>query len=125
MVELTGSDTYFTNIDSDFTATQWESCIDQAIDKINGYARDDILPNMGGTAGSKSVSVESKAAGFIRELAAAIYAKNVKTAGAASESFGMGSLSHSQSTGGAGSADVETLAKDAAMALREIEVSYG
>jgi hypothetical protein len=125
MAELTGADTFFTNIDSAFTATKWEACIDQAIDKINGYSRDDILPSMAGTAGSKTVSVTSGQAGFIRDIAVAIYARD-KNAGATSSSLGFGGISQSSSTStGAGASQVDELAKAAALYLKEIEVSYG
>jgi hypothetical protein len=121
---ITGADTYFTNIDAGFTATKWEACIGQAIDKINGYARDDIIPSMTGAAGSKTVSVSSGEAGFIRDLAAAIYA-NVKNAGATSSSFNMGNYGESSSVSSAGASQVDELAKEAALRLKEIEVSYG
>jgi hypothetical protein len=125
MVDITGSDTFFTNIDSAFTATKWEACIQQAINKINGYARDDILPDMAGTAGSKTVSVTSGQAGFIQDIAVAIYARD-KNAGATSSSYGLGSLSQSSSTStGAGASQVDELAKAAALHLKEIDVSYG
>jgi hypothetical protein len=125
MVEITGSDTYFTNVDSTFGATKWEACIDQAINKINGYARDDILPNMTGTAGSKTVSVTSSQAGFIQTVAVAIYA-NSKSAGATSSSVGIGGLNKSSSTSTGGENDSpDDLAKEAALYLKEIEVSYG
>jgi len=125
MPAITGSDTFFTNIDDEFTATKWEACIEQAIDKINGYARDDILPSMTGAAGSKTVSVTSGQAGFIRDVALAIYA-NMKAGGASSSSIGIGSLSLSSSSNAGQSASVvDQLAKDAALQLKEIEVSYG
>ena len=125
MTAITGADTFFTNVNSTFTATKWEACIDQAIDKINGYARDDILPNMAGTAGSKTVSVSSGQAGFIRDLAVAIYA-NAKTGGASSSSYTMGSIGQSSSSNAGQSANmIEQLAKDAAAQLKEIEVSFG
>jgi hypothetical protein len=125
MADITGADTFFTNVDSAFTATKWEACIEQAIDKINGYCRDDILASMTGTAGSKTVSVTSGQAGFIRDLAVAIYARD-KNAGATSSSFGLGAISQSSSTStGAGASQVDELAKAAALHLKEIEVSYG
>ncbi len=124
MVTLAGNDTFFTNIDSDITQTQWESLIDQAIDKINGYARDDLLPNMTGTAGSKSVSVTSAQAGFIRSIAVAVYHREYKNEGAQSSGITVGGVSNSQSAGGAG-ANLESLAREAALCLKEIEVSHG
>ena len=125
MTDLTGADTFFTNTDSDFTATKWEACIEQAIDKINGYARDDILPNMTGTAGSKTVSVTSGQAGFIRDLAVAIYS-NTKNAGSTSTSYGVGAISQSSSSStGQGASAIDSMAKEAALRLKEIEVSCG
>ena len=125
MTDITGSDTFFTAVDSDFTATKWEAVIDQAIDKINGYARDDILPNMTGTAGTKTVTVTSGQAGFIRDLAVAIYNKSVKSGGAQSQSYALGGLSQSQSASSSIGGEVEELAKEAALRLKEVEVSYG
>ncbi len=125
MVVLTGADTFFTNIDSALTQTQWESLIEQAIDKINGYgAKYGVeLPNMAGDAGSKSVNVTSAEAGFIRDLAVAIYQKDAKSGGAQSTSYGLGALSHSQSASSGNS--LEELAKEAASQLKEVDVSYG
>lgn len=125
MVAITGSDTYFTSIDSTFTATKWEACIDQFIDLVNGYARDDVLPNMSGTAGSKTVSVTSGQAGFIRRGATAIYAAT-KNAGASSTSRSIGVISESSSSSTSGENDSPAeLAQQAAEYLKEIEVSYG
>lgn len=125
MVTITGADTYFTNVDTDITQTQWESIIDQAVDKINGYARDDLISNMAGTAGSKSLSVTSAQAGFIRSLAVLVYQKEYKSAGAQSESYNMGILSHSRSAASGSGGALEELAEKAANRLKEIEVSYG
>lgn len=124
MTDITGADTFFTNIDSAFTATKWEACIDQAIDKINGYAKDDILPNMQGTAGSKTVSLTSGQAGFVRSIAVVIYAATKNAGATSSTSIGSMSESSSASTGG-GVDSPDELAMEAARCLREIEVSYG
>jgi hypothetical protein len=125
MTAITGSDTFFSNIDSAFTATKWEACIEQAIDKINGCAHEDILPSLSGVTGSKTVTVTSGQAGFIRDVTVAIYA-STKNAGATSTSYGVGSLSQSSSSStGAGASQVDELAKSAALALKEVEVSYG
>ena len=127
MTEITGSDVFFTNIvaATTFTPTQWEACIDQSIDKINGYLRDDVLPNMTGTVGSKTVSVTSGQAGFIRDIAFAFYTKN-KNAGASSTSISMGQLSESSSSStGSEATMIDDMAKEAAERLKEIEVSYG
>jgi len=123
MTTLTGSDKFFTNIKSD--AEMWESLIDQSIDKINGYARDNLISNMTGAAGSKTVSVDSKAAGFIREIAVALYQKNVVSSGAQSSSYAMGGISSSSSASSSSGGEIENLAKEAALRLKEIEVSYG
>ena len=120
MVTITGSDTFFTNIDSSFTTTKWEACIDQAIDKINGYAKDDILPNMTGTAGSKNLVVTSGQAGFIRELTVAIYAKDYKNNGLKSTTTGVGQINISGSVD-----EIESLAEKAASFIKEVTVSYG
>jgi len=111
---ITGSDIYFTNIDASFSATKWEVYIQQAIDKINGYAKDTILPSMTGTAGTKTVSVSSQAVGFIRSLSIALYHNEFMLAGSKSTSDGVGGLSRSMSSG-----EVEELAKAAASALME------
>jgi hypothetical protein len=123
LVSITGSDIYFTNISDTITATQWETLIDQAIDKINGYAKKTTLQNMSGTAGSKTVTVSSRQAGFIRTLTVAIYSKDFKSEGGQSTSFGLGGLSHSQSSSATGSSEVESLAEAAAKALTEFDWS--
>ena len=125
VTEITGSDTFFTNVNADYTATQWEACIDQAVDKINGYVGDDVLPNMTGAAGSKTLSVSSGEAGFIRDLAVAIYA-SAKNAGSTSSSLSMGALSESSSSSsGAGASQIDELAKAAAQLLKEVEADLG
>jgi len=123
MVTITGGDTYFTNISATFTATKWEACIDQAIDKINGYAREDILPNLGGTVGSKTVSVTSGQAGFIRELTVAIYRRDPQNKGAPNSSFNVGGISESNNS--MSSSEIEEIAKNAARNLKELDVSIG
>ena len=126
MTALTGSDTYFTNVDSTYTATKWEACIDQAIDLINGKAGDDLLPNLSGSVGTKTVTVTSREAGFIRSIAVAIYA-NLKNAGSSSSSTTMGafSTSSSNSTGTSGTSNIDVLAEDAANKLKEMQVLIG
>ena len=114
MTAILGSDIYFTNIDASFGATKWEVYIQQAIDKINGYASDTILPSMTGTAGTKTVSVTSRQAGFIRSLTIALYHNEFILAGSKNISEGVGGLSRSSSGG-----EVEMLAKAAASALTE------
>ena len=53
-------------------AATLEIIIDAAIDIINLYGIVD-LPNMTGTAGSKSVSLESREAGAVKLVARAVY----------------------------------------------------
>lgn len=127
MTDLAGDDTFFTNIDASITQTQWESLIDQAIDKINAhgapYGID--LPNMTGDAGSKTWSGTSAEAGWIRSIAVAVYQKEYKSAGAQSESYGLGGLSHSQSSSSSSMAELESLAEQAAIALRDLDITVG
>jgi len=128
MTTLTGADTYFTNVDSTITRAQWEACIDQAIDKINGYGLQYgiSIPNMGGTSGSKIWTGTSAEAGFIRTIAVLVYSKEYKTAGATSESFSLGGLSHSESSSastsiGGGAAD--EVAREAAERLKDLDIT--
>jgi len=126
LTDLTGSDKFFTNIKTD--AEMWESLIDQAIDKINGYGAlfDLNIPNMAGTAaGSKSVSVSSAEAGFIRDLAVALYQKNVVSQGAQSSSYQLQGISSSQSASSSSGGEIEALAKEAAERLRDLDVTVG
>jgi hypothetical protein len=126
MPNVTGSDTYFSAVSSDFTATQWESCIEQAIDAVNGALKEgDLLPQMTGTAGSKTVSLTSAQAGWIRELAVAVYS-NMQSAGASSSSDSVGGISSSQSNSSQGGVNnVMVMAREAADALKVPDVSYG
>lgn len=125
MTTITGSDTYFTSIDSAFGATKWEGCINQAIDKINGYLREDVIPNMTGTAGSRTLTVTSAQAGWIRSVAVAEYART-KNAGASSTSQSLGVISESSSSSTGGTTDSpDEIAKEAALFLRELDVSIG
>ena len=57
---------------ADFTEEHAEEILDLAIDLINLYSDAD-LPNMAGTAGSKTVSVASKEKGAIFLVGRAIY----------------------------------------------------
>jgi len=123
MADITGSDTYFTNIDSTYTATKWEADIDQAIDLLNTYGKNLDLPNMTGDAGSKTVSVSSPEAGAIRAVAASVYAKN-RQSGSQSSSYGLGGISSSSSSG-TGLLSVENLAKEMAEFLTDLDVTVG
>ena len=127
MVQITGSDTFFSSIDASVAATKWEAWIDQAIDQINGYTTEDLLPNMTGTAGSKTVGLSSREAGWVRAVTVEIYVQYGKNAGASSLSQAIGGISESRSssTGGAGHDAIQSIAMSAAKALREPDVSYG
>jgi hypothetical protein len=116
MGAVTGSDTYFTNIDSGFTATKWETLIQQAINRVNGAARDNVLPSMTGTAGTKAVTLTSEQEGYVRSITALLYQCENKM----------------PSSGGVGIATdnvpdvrghVELLIKEAAAALTELDWS--
>ena len=124
LTEITGSDTFFTAIASSVTTT-WEACIQQAIDKINGYARDELLPSMTGSAESMTVTVPSTAAGFIRELTVAIYQRDISLKGSQSSSMNLLGVGDSQSSSSGGSSEIEQLAMNAAKCLKDIEASYG
>ena len=123
MVSLTYANLQTLTYDTTITAATCEEIIDHAVDKINGYIGDDLLPNMTGTAGSKTLSVSSREAGFIKSLAVAIYKNDYRSMGAQNSSYGIGPLSVSQT--GNPMVDVEALAKDAALHLKEIEVDTG
>ena len=127
MATIEGDDTYFTNIDSDITQTQWESIIDQAIDKINGYGYpyNVQVSNMTGAAGSKVWNGTSAEKGFIVSVAVALYSKEYKSAGASSSSYGIGGINSSQSASAGGAGEIETLAKDAAERLKDLDVTVG
>ena len=60
------------NLNSGVPAATLEEILDCAIDALNLYSRGD-LPNMSGTAGSKSVSLDSGQAGAVKLVARAIY----------------------------------------------------
>jgi hypothetical protein len=122
MTTLAGDNTYFTNIDSGISQTQWESLIDAAIDKINAHgSRYGVdIPNMGGTAGSKSWTGTSAEAGWIRTVAVAVYQKEYKKEGADSKSESTGGISSS----GSASA-IESLAEEAAQALKDLDMTIG
>jgi hypothetical protein len=118
VTDLAGNDTFFTNIDGSITRTQWESLIDQAIDKVNAhgapYGID--IPNMSGTAGAKTWSGTSAEAGWIRTITARIYNTEYKTVG----SSGVGSLSETVAD-----RETENLAEQAAVALRDLDITVG
>jgi hypothetical protein len=106
--------------DTDFTATNAEIIIDAAIDKLNLYLhRYDLeLSNMTGTAGSKTLTVESREKAAIITVASCIYLKNYKSSGSSSESVSLGPASHSTSTS-TSVGDIEDVAGNAAKELKD------
>lgn len=81
MPTLSGTEfaTYTVN-DTTLTATRAEYIIDRAINLIVGYDESISIPNMQGTAGSKSLTVSQKKKGVIEFVARAIYASFEKNA---------------------------------------------
>lgn len=104
--------------DSDISNTNAEYIIDLAIDLLNTYGAD--LPNMGGTAGSKTVSVESRQKGAVMLVARAVYYGFYKGV----EAVGVGGLAVAVADV-LGNATVVAAIKDAARQLVELDVSYG
>lgn len=83
--------------DTDATATEAEYMLDQAIDLLNLYGRlDPELSNLTGTAGTKSLSCQSRERGAIYMVARAIYASFFKNA-AGTVSAALGPQSSSSS----------------------------
>ena len=99
--------------------TNMEYVIDQAINELNLEGNLD-LPNMSGTAGSKTVSLESREAGAVQRVARVIYASFYKKPGSA----GLGGMTVS-SPDLASIPAVQQVIKEAASHLKEIDVGYG
>jgi hypothetical protein len=96
-----------------------EIIIDQAINKINLHGRTD-LPNLSGTAGSKTVSLDSRQEGAVIGVAATVYSEMYVGSGSSTSSYSVGAVSTSSS-----SQAVTTAAREAGRALAEIEVDVG
>lgn len=81
MPTLTGSDfaTYTVN-NTSLTATRAEYILDKAIELLVLYGENINIPNMQGTAGSKTLSVSQKKKAAIEFAARAIYASYEKNA---------------------------------------------
>lgn len=99
-------------------AATCEEIIDHAVNLLNAYGAD--LPNMTGTAGSKTLSVESREKGAVMEVACAVYNSKYVTSGGSSRSYSVGSMSQSNSANTGASAP-EDVAKELARQLIEIE----
>lgn len=95
-----------------------EIIIDQAIDFLNLYGAE--LSNLGGTAGTKTVSVESKEKGAIYFVARAVYDSFYK----GTEGVGVGALALTTADLMSNSAVLQTV-KEAARHLTEMDVSRG
>ena len=73
MANLTASDIdTLLNLNGSPAATVVETWIDQAVNLLNLYGKLD-LSNMSGTAGSKTVSLESEERGAVQEICRIIY----------------------------------------------------
>lgn len=103
---------------SDMTDATTEAIIDQAINLLNLYGAE--LSNMGGTAGSKTVSLESKAEGAVIEVARAVYYSFYK--GLDSTTIGGMTV---DSPDLLSNPVVQRTLKEAARRLTEIEVDVG
>jgi hypothetical protein len=107
------------SVPTDITAANAEKIIDQAIDLLNLYGNLD-LPNMSGTAGAKSVSVESRQRGAILSVARAVYYgfyKGLETASAGPVNVSSPDLMSNQS--------VLASVKEEAELLKDFDISYG
>ena len=125
MVTITASDLdTLLNLDSDVPDATLEAIIDLAVDKLNLYLKGKELSNMAGTAGSKTLSVESRERGAIIPVAIAIYNRDYKLSGSESTSTSLGPMSTASSISG-NVTSVEALAEKAADELKELEVDFG
>lgn len=118
MVSVSATD--FKNIiqDSDISDENTERILDLAIDCLNLYGAE--LANMGGTAGSKTVSLESKEKGAVFIVARAIYYgffKGVETSTIGGLTVSSPDLMSNQA--------VLASVKEASRRLTELDVDYG
>ena len=103
--------------DTGIAAASAEELLDMGIDALNAEGL--TLDNMSGAAGSKTLTVDSKYAGAIKQCAIAAYIQYYKNAGASSSSIGLGQLSESSSSSTGGSTgDLQGLAKALARSLK-------
>jgi len=105
--------------DDDITNINAEKLIDLAIDLLNLFGHVD-LPNMSGTAGSKTVSLESNEKGAVFLVARQIYYGFYKDI----ETVGVGGLSVTLNDV-LGNATIIDSIKEAARQLSEFDVGYG
>jgi len=120
MPNITASDLdAILNLAGQVSNTNLEKIIDLAIDCLNLYGNLD-LPNMSGTAESKTVSLESREKGAVFIVARAIYYSFYKGV----ESSTVGGLSVS-TPDLMSNQTVLAAVKEAARQLAEIDVDYG
>jgi len=104
---------------ADFDDEHAEAILDLAIDLINLYSDVD-LSNMSGTAGNKTVNLESKEKGAVFLVARAIYFgcyKKPESTAIQGQSLSIADVM--------GNAAVLASVKEAARQLAELDVSYG
>ena len=108
---------------ADLPNTTCEEILNQAINLINLEGQGQLnISTMQGTAGTKSLTVQSKEKGAIMQVAVAIYANNYKAAGSQSSSFQAGGIGLSESAS-TGTGTVEMIAKEAAKSLLQFSWS--
>lgn len=124
------SDTAFSTINAEYT-------LDQAINTLNLYlAQYDLeIANLTGTAGTKTLTVDTKTKAAVYLVAGAAYSNFFKASGSgsSSNSTALGPYSASQSassssnTGGGATTNVQAIAREAATMLRDqsIEAETG
>ena len=119
MVNIAASDLdALLNLASAVTDTNLEIIIDQAIDLLNLYGAD--LANMTGTAGSKTVGLESKERGAVFAVARAVYYSFYKGV----TQVGVGALAVS-TPDLMSNPNVLRTVREAAHKLTELDVSVG
>ena len=118
MVNITAASFKSLMNDADADEEKMESVIDAAINMLNLYGAE--LPNMTGTAGTKTVSLESKQAGAVQLVAEVIYNDFYKGI----EATSVGGIAISKTVLLA-NPTVMACVKEAARRLTEIEVDVG
>ena len=103
---------------ADISAINAEKIIDLAVDCLNLYGAD--LPNMTGTAGAKSLSLESKEKGAVFMVVRAVYYGFYKGL----DVVGISSLSAS-SPDVMSNSTIAAVIKDAGHLLSEVDVDVG
>lgn len=102
---------------SDITLINMEKLIDVAVNRLNTYRCE--LPNMTGTEGTKTLSVESREAGAIQEVTRIIYYGHYR----GQENLTISGITIT--TPNMFTPEIETKIKELARQLTEMEVSLG